>query len=110
MRTQVCCRFRRAVLYNNGKDQGYADRSYRSCFPCVPDVDASIAFYGDVLGFTEDFRLGGYVGLKLDGFSLYLSQSAARGRPIGLGTVYVFCEGFDAYFAANLAGKDVDIV
>lgn len=76
----------------------------------VSDVEASIAFYRDILGFTEDFRFGGYVGLKLDGFSLHLSQSDGRGRPLGGGTVYVFCEGIDAYFAARVAGKEVDLV
>jgi len=76
----------------------------------VSYVEASIAFYRDVLGFAEDFRFGTYVGLKLDGFSLHLSQSDGRGRPNGAGTVYVFCEGIDAYFAAHVAGAAVDLV
>jgi len=76
----------------------------------VADVDASIAFYRDILGFAEDFRFGAYVGLKMEGFSLHLSQSDARERPLGGGNVYVFCDDSDAYFAARIAGKPVDLV
>jgi catechol 2,3-dioxygenase-like lactoylglutathione lyase family enzyme len=75
----------------------------------VSDVEASIVFYRDVLGFAEDFRFGGYVGLKLDSFSLHLSQSDGQGRPVGGGTVYVFCDRIDDYFAARVAGKVMDI-
>ncbi|MBW8881621.1 MAG: VOC family protein [Asticcacaulis sp.] len=73
----------------------------------VSDVEASIAFYRDVLGFAEDFRFGDYVGLKLDDFSLHLSQSDGR---VGSGTVYVFCEGVDDYFKVHIDGKAVNLV
>jgi len=73
----------------------------------VSDVEASIAFYCNVLGFAEDFRVGTYVGVKLDGFRLHLSQSDGR---VGGGTVYAFCDGVDAYFADRVAGKAVDLV
>jgi catechol 2,3-dioxygenase-like lactoylglutathione lyase family enzyme len=76
----------------------------------VADVDASIAFYRDVLGFDEDFRFGTYVGLKLGDFYLHLSQSDGQGRPIGAGTVYVFCDEVDTFFTDRVAGKAVDLV
>ncbi|MBW8881363.1 MAG: VOC family protein [Asticcacaulis sp.] len=76
----------------------------------VANLEASVAFYCEVLGFAEDFRFGTYLGLTLDQFSLHLSQSDGQGRPNGAGTVYVFCEGIDAFFDARIAGKVVDVI
>lgn len=73
----------------------------------VSDVEAAVAFYRDVLGFAEDFRFGTYVGLKLDVFSLHLSQSDGR---VGGGNVYVFCDDVDSYFANRVTGKVMDVV
>ncbi len=73
--------------------------SAAAVFP-VSDLDASLRFYVGVLGFSEDFRFGQYAGIKRDGCSLHLS---AHGNPNtgspGTGSVYLFCDGVDAYFA-----------
>jgi catechol 2,3-dioxygenase-like lactoylglutathione lyase family enzyme len=76
----------------------------------VSDVERSIAFYRDVLGFSEDFRVGVYAGVKLDGFSLYLSQAGPGNQRVGNGTVYVFCDDVDGYFQDRIAGKDVTVI
>jgi catechol 2,3-dioxygenase-like lactoylglutathione lyase family enzyme len=78
----------------------------------VSDIERSIAFYRDVLGFTEDFRIGVYAGIKLDAFSLHLSQAGPEGggRPVGGGTVYIFCDDVDGYFHSRISGKDVTVI
>ena len=76
----------------------------------VTDIESSLRFYKDVLGFTDDFRVGNYVGLKLDGFNLHLSQAGDHGRRVGAGLVYVFCDGVDDYYARRIVGKEVRIL
>lgn len=39
----------------------------------VSDLAASLAYYQDVLGFQEDFRVGNYAGLKHGGAALHLT-------------------------------------
>lgn len=68
----------------------------------VSDLDKSIAFYRDVLGFTQQFIFGEppfYAGLELGKISLHLS--AGKGNPSrrGMGSVYVFCDEVEAYYA-----------
>jgi len=79
----------------------------------VSDIERSIVFYRDVLGFSEDFRIGVYAGIKLDAFNLHLSQAGPggpAGRPVGGGTVYVFCDDVDGYFRERIAGKDLTVI
>lgn len=67
----------------------------------VSDLDASLRYFVDVLGFSEDFRFGQYAGIKRDDCCLHLS---AHGNPNtgtpGTGSVYFFCDEVDDYFAA----------
>lgn len=66
----------------------------------VADLNAAVAHYKTVLGFTEDFRFGDYAGLTLGDITLHLSAEAARKQHAGAGSVFVFCEAVDAYFTA----------
>lgn len=76
----------------------------------VEELDRSIAFYQGVLGFEEEFRFGTYAGLTMDGFNLHLSESGEEGRPVGGGTVYVFCNDIDYYFKEHVEGKGLNVV
>lgn len=68
-------------------------------FP-VSDLDASLRYFIDVLGFSEDFRFGQYAGIKLDDCCLHLSahSNPNTGAP-GTGAVYIFCDEIDGYYA-----------
>ena len=70
----------------------------------VTDLDGSLRFYKDVLGFSEDFRFGDYAGIKLGDACLHLTKQGIYNRPIGGGTVYVFCDEVDGYFA-EISGR-----
>ncbi|MES2694327.1 MAG: VOC family protein [Verrucomicrobiota bacterium] len=69
----------------------------------VSDIDRAVAFYTRVLGFTEEFRFGGYVGLKLDGLALHLSLPGDHRRPVGGGSTYITCDAVDDYHQRILA-------
>lgn len=63
----------------------------------VRDVDASVRFYSDVLGFAQSFRIGTYVGLKIGNCEIHVcppgDYSARRG-----GNAYIICDAVDNYF------------
>ncbi|MFG0250487.1 MAG: VOC family protein [Phycisphaeraceae bacterium JB051] len=61
----------------------------------VSDLDASLRYFIDVLGFAEDFRFEQYAGIKRDDCCIHLS---AHDKP-GSGKVYIFCDDVDGYFA-----------
>ena len=70
----------------------------------VSRLEDALKFYTEVLGFEEDFRYGGYAGVKLGTLSLHLSEQVAGGRdeyrkPLGSGIAYVFCDEVDGYYA-----------
>ncbi len=73
--------------------------SAASVFP-VSDLNASLRYYIDVLGFVEDFRFGQYAGIKRDNCCLHLSAhgNPNTGKP-GTGAVYFFCDEVDEYYA-----------
>jgi catechol 2,3-dioxygenase-like lactoylglutathione lyase family enzyme len=68
-------------------------------FP-VTDLDASLRYFIDVLGFREDFRFGQYAGIQRDECRLHLAAigNPNTGKP-GSGAVYIFCDEVDDYFA-----------
>ncbi|MEM7627448.1 MAG: VOC family protein [Planctomycetota bacterium] len=78
--------------------------SAAAVFP-VSDLDASLRYFTEVLGFSEDFRVDQYAGIKLDGCCLHLSHHSNpnTGEP-GTGAVYIFCDEVDGYFA-DIAGR-----
>lgn len=73
--------------------------SAASVFP-VSDLEASLRFFIDVLGFREDFRFGPYAGIKRDNCRLHLSahRNPDIGGP-GSAAVYIICDEVDGYFA-----------
>ena len=66
----------------------------------VTDIDAALAHYKEVLGFSEYFRVGDYVGVKLGKTALHLSKHGAGefAKPVGGSIAYVFCDEVDGYF------------
>lgn len=66
----------------------------------VSDLDASLRYFAEVLGFREEFRFGQYAGIERDECHIHLSQ---HGNPNtsepGSGAVYIFCDEVDGYFA-----------
>ncbi|MFD2874279.1 VOC family protein [Mucilaginibacter ximonensis] len=46
----------------------------------VTDLEASLSYYIDVLGFTMDFRFGDYAGLLLDDVLIHLSGPNNEGQ------------------------------
>lgn len=67
----------------------------------VSDIERSLQFYKEVLGFEEEFRFGNYVGLKYGPAQLHLSQHGnPNSKPVGGGVMYVFCDEVDDYYKA----------
>lgn len=65
----------------------------------VASVDAALRYYKDILGFSEDFRFDNYAGVKLGEAYIHLCGHSEHKRPVGGGTIYVFCDEVDAYYA-----------
>ena len=70
----------------------------------VTNVEAALRYYTGVLGFTEDFRFGEYAGIMYGDVRIHLCGHNTQGRPVGAGSLYVFCDEVDVYFAA-IKGK-----
>ena len=64
----------------------------------VADLDASVRFYTEVLGFAQPFRYGTYVGLKRGKCELHICPPDAGNSRIGGGNAYVICDEVDEYF------------
>jgi catechol 2,3-dioxygenase-like lactoylglutathione lyase family enzyme len=64
----------------------------------VKDVDASARFYMDILGFSQSFRYGTYVGLRLGKCELHICPPGDHGPRIGGGNAYFICDKVDEYF------------
>lgn len=65
----------------------------------VSNVDTSMAFYTQVLGFTERFRFGDYAGVEHGDVQIHLSgPKSTNKRQIGQSSLYVFCDDVDAYY------------
>jgi uncharacterized glyoxalase superfamily protein PhnB len=65
----------------------------------VSDVEASLRHYTDIFGFSEDFRLGDYAGVKLGDARIHLSGHSFHERPLGGGTAYILCDEVDRYYS-----------
>jgi len=64
----------------------------------VSNVDASVKFYTEVLGFTQTFRYGTYVGLKMAKCELHICPPDDSGPRIGGGNAYIICDEVNEYF------------
>jgi uncharacterized glyoxalase superfamily protein PhnB len=65
----------------------------------VANLDTALRYYTEVLGFTEDFRFGLYAGVKFGPVQIHLNGNETHLKPIGSGSVFIFCDEVDAYFA-----------
>ncbi len=66
----------------------------------VSDIDASLRYYVDILGFSERFRFGNYAGIQRDEVQIHLSgPGVPNKKQIGQGSVYIFCDEVDDYYA-----------
>jgi catechol 2,3-dioxygenase-like lactoylglutathione lyase family enzyme len=65
----------------------------------VKDVDRSVRFYTETLGFIQSFKYGTYVGLRMGACELHLCPPDATGPGIGGGNAYIICDEIDHYFA-----------
>jgi predicted enzyme related to lactoylglutathione lyase len=66
----------------------------------VSDLDASMRYYTEVLGFSERFRFGDYAGIEYEDIQIHLSgPKATNKKEVGQGGIYIFCDGVDAYYA-----------
>jgi uncharacterized glyoxalase superfamily protein PhnB len=64
----------------------------------VKDVDTSVRFYIEVLGFTQAFRYGTHVGLKLGKCEIHICPPDDHGPPAGGGNAYIICDEVDDCF------------
>jgi catechol 2,3-dioxygenase-like lactoylglutathione lyase family enzyme len=70
----------------------------------VTDLERSLRFYLDGLGFEQEFRFGNYVGLKYGPVQIHLSQVGnPSAKPAGSGSLYLFCDEVDEYHRALTA-------
>ena len=77
----------------------------------VSDVDTSMKFYTEALGFTERFRFGDYAGIEHGDVQIHLvGPRVPSERIVGQGSIYIFCDDVDAYHAEITAnGADAPI-
>ena len=67
----------------------------------VSDLDKSLDFYSNVLGFTVDFNYGEpprYAGLSLGNVCLHLSSSYPYKDNRGHGNLYIICDEVDVFY------------
>ena len=65
----------------------------------VKDVDASVRFYTEVLSFTQSFRYGTYVGLRIAECELHICPPGDYGPGVGGGNAYIICDEVDKYYS-----------
>jgi catechol 2,3-dioxygenase-like lactoylglutathione lyase family enzyme len=63
----------------------------------VSDLEASLKFYCEVLGFERDFTFGPYAGVHSGECCLHLCAHTVWNRPCGGGAVSVFADEVDAF-------------
>jgi catechol 2,3-dioxygenase-like lactoylglutathione lyase family enzyme len=64
----------------------------------VKAVDAAVEFYVRVLGFTQAFRYGTYVGLRMGECEVHICPPDDDDSRIGGGNAYLICDEVDEYF------------
>ena len=71
----------------------------------VSDVESSINYYTQVLGFNVDFRYKDLAGVEHGPVLIYLSGKAQEvKKAIGEGSIYIFCDEVDEYLE-EISGK-----
>ncbi|MBK1878757.1 VOC family protein [Pelagicoccus mobilis] len=77
----------------------------------VSDLDKSIVFYTEVLGFEKEFAYGEppfYAGVRMGKVLLHLCSGAENAGRTGMGSLYAFCDEVDNYYEA-ICAKGADI-
>jgi uncharacterized glyoxalase superfamily protein PhnB len=66
----------------------------------VADLDAALKHYKEVLGFSEEFRVGDYAGVTLGNVALHLSKygTGKYAKPLGGSVACVLCDEVDDFF------------
>lgn len=82
------------------------DMKTRSVAPVlkVANIGKALAYYKDVLGFEESFRVANYAGVRLGNVELHLAEQTEPAdpeytKPIGGSTVYIFCDDVNHYYS-----------
>ena len=76
----------------------------------VSDVETSIKYYVDVLGFSVDFRYKNLASVEYDAVLVYLSGPGQDvKKAVGQGSIYIFCDEVDQYFQ-DIAAKGAEVV
>ena len=69
----------------------------------ITDVESAIAYYRNILGFTEDFRWKDYAGVVFDGGArLHLNGFGSEPDRIGKGQAYFTVPNVDEVYAGML--------
>ena len=76
----------------------------------VADLAASLQHYTEILGFSLDFRFGDYAGVQLGEVCLHLCGHTIHQRPIGGGTVYIFCAEPVETYHAELVRRGANLI
>jgi len=66
----------------------------------VSNLEASVKYYTEVLGFTLDFTFGDYAGLFYNEAAIHLSGPTLDGikKPVGSALFSIDCDEIDNYF------------
>ncbi len=71
----------------------------------VSDLQASLSYFTDVLGFDRDFAFDTYAGVARDRCLIHLSLHGNPNTAVpGSGAVYVFCDDVDDIYR-NITGR-----
>lgn len=66
----------------------------------VSNLDASLKYYTEVLGFSERFRFGDYAGVQYGEIQIHLSgPDATNKKQVGQGGIYIFSDDVAGYHA-----------
>ena len=77
----------------------------------VSNLNDSIRFYTEALGFEEEFIYGDppyYAGVKMGSVIIHLNAGEENESRRGMGSVYVFCDEVDEYYE-SIEEKGVEI-
>lgn len=77
----------------------------------VSNLNNSIRFYTEALGFEEEFVFGDppyYAGVKMGNIIIHLNAGKENESRRGMGSVYVFCDEVDDYYK-SIEEKKVEI-
>lgn len=75
--------------------------TYATAIFQVADLERSLSFYEEKLGFARDFVYGEpafYAGLCRDKVGLHLNSIGENASRVGQGCLYIYCDEVDDYY------------